>query len=335
MRQLFCLSTALCFTLLLAIPLHAFSRIVSLKPNVTEIVFALGAGPQVVGVTQFCKQPPEAQALPKIADYVHLFSEAILKLQPDLILGSKENSIQKEINFLKARKIRVELLDFQTIEQTLGSIEKLGVLLGKEKAAQAIMQKMKKSLQDLSAKSKGLPQKRVLFVVDYHPLVIAGGNNFFDEAAHYVGAVNVAGTSRLAYPYYSTEMLLRSQPEIILDFAMGSTQSQSTWQERLTWWQQFSSIPAVKNGSIYPIDINTMRAAPILTNTLWKIFYLLHPQFTPGARTTVAPETVHHRRGSSGRRSNRPVPSIATSRHRQFLCHRSRDHAASSLRWLF
>jgi ABC-type hemin transport system substrate-binding protein len=78
----------------------AYSRIISLKPNITEIVFALGAGNQLVGVTRFCQRPPEAAKLPRVADYVSIDVEKTLAQRPDLILASMENASRKEVEFL-------------------------------------------------------------------------------------------------------------------------------------------------------------------------------------------------------------------------------------------
>jgi len=292
----------LLFTLLaLPTPLYAYSRIVSLKPNLTEILFALGVGPQVVGDTKYCTRPEAARNLPKVADYLQAFPEEILKLKPDLIVGTKENGSQKEIQFLlgrglsmvtlgsaensspkevallKAHGLDVDRLGFATLEQTQNSILALGVLLGREPSAESIVAKMRAELSALRREAEAVPKRRVLFVVGYQPLVVAGGDNFFDEAGTYIGAVNVVHESRLKYPYYTTELLIRAAPEVVLDFAMGSEVTPAARQSRQDFWKQFSSIPAVKNGQIFELDIDKMRAVPTLPETLREIFKLLHP----------------------------------------------------------
>ncbi len=285
---------------LLSAPAFAYSRIVSLKPNLTEIIFALGAGPEVVGVTTWCKRPEAAVALPKVADYIQAFPEEILRLKPDLVVGTVENGSQKEVQFLLARGIPVLTLGsaansspsqvaalkslgysandlgFATVEQTLLSIEALGALLGKKAKGQEIAAKMRGELEALKAAAANVPKTKVLYVVGYRPLVVAGGNNFFDQAGEYIGALNVARESRLKYPYYTTELLIRAAPEAVFDFAMGSEGSAAASHGHQEFWQSFPSIPAVKNGRIYPLDIETMRAAPELPATLREMFRLLH-----------------------------------------------------------
>lgn len=256
----------------------AYSRIVSLKPNVTEILFALGAGPQVIGVTTYCDRPEEVKTLPKVADYIRAFPEKILHLKPDLILGSTENSSQKEVYFLMELGIPVKLLNFSTIEETQQSIQALGKLLGKEKAATQLTDKMKEELTQLKNAAAAFPKKQVLFVVGYQPLIVAGGDNFFDEATAYLGAVNVAHESKLKYPAYTTELLIRAAPEVIIDLPMGSEKTGTQIQTKAEWWKQFPSIPAVRDKQLFSFDIEKVRAVPSLPEALREIFQLIHPE---------------------------------------------------------
>jgi iron complex transport system substrate-binding protein len=257
---------------------HAFSRIVSLKPNVTEILFVLGLGPQVVGVTNYCDRPEAARSLPKVADYIHVDAEKVLRLKPDQVVGSAENSSQKEVYFLMNRGIRVELFPFSTLEQTMASLTAMGKLLGREAEAEKIVGTMRSELENLQLAAQEQPRKKALFVVGIEPLVVAGSGNFLDEAAEYLGLVNVAGKSRLAYPTYSTESLIRSAPEVILELTMGSEKAGNSTEERRRWWRQFASLPAVKTGEIYFLDIEKMRAVPSLPQFLREIFNILHPR---------------------------------------------------------
>lgn len=255
--------------------LIAYTRIVSLKPNITEILFALGAGDRIVGVTSYCDRPPEAQKLPKVADYIHVDTEKTLLLKPDLILGSTENASQKEVNFLESRGVKVALFPFATLKDLMSSLAAIGKLLDAAPEADRILATMRSELEDLKARAKDRPRLKALFVVGADPLVVAGSGNFFDDAAEYLAVTNVAGQSRLHYPTFSTEALIRSAPEVILELTMGSEQSASR-EERRRWWARFGSIPAVKNGRVYFMDIERMRAVPGLPSFLGDIFLILH-----------------------------------------------------------
>lgn len=264
-------------SLAIARPACAFSRIVSLKPNITEILYALGLGPQVVGATTYCRHPPEAEKLAKVADYVHVFTEKVLALKPDLIIASEENSAAKDIYFLMERGLLVRRFRFMTLEDTLASIQEIGDLTGRGKAARDLVGQMRRALSALESESASLPKKRVLFVVGYEPLIVAGGDNFFDEATRYIGAINVASQSRLKFPNYTTEALIAAAPDIVVDMAMGSEGAKNP-SERIQWWSRYGSIPAVKNRRIYPFDIEKMRATPFLPSALRELRRLIHPE---------------------------------------------------------
>ncbi len=195
-----------------------------------------------------------------------------------MTLGSATDSSREEIDRLQALGIDVNSLGFATLDQTQRSIDALGALLGKKETATAITAKMRSELAELKAASDQVSKVRVLYVVGYEPLVVAGGGNFFDESGSYTGAVNVATQSKLKYPYYTTELLIRSAPDIILDFAMGSESTEAAREGRRDFWKQFPSIPAVKNARIYELNIEKMRAVPSLPETWKEIFQLLHPK---------------------------------------------------------
>jgi cobalamin transport system substrate-binding protein len=253
----------------------AYSRIVSLKPNITEIVFALGEGSKLVGVTRFCTRPPEATQLPRVADYVRIDVEKTLEQKPDLILARTENASRKEVEFLKARGIPVELLAFTTLQDIRNSVQRVGELLRNVAQAQALVSEMDRGLLQLKTKSQKLPPTRALFIVGYDPLVVVGGNNFIGESFPYLGLSNVAEKSRMPYPIYSTEQLLQSHPDLIVDLAMGSEATPAKQAQRQQWWQNFPSIPAVRNGRIYRFDIEKIRAVPQLPQALEELLSLI------------------------------------------------------------
>ncbi|MDX1386323.1 MAG: helical backbone metal receptor [bacterium] len=254
--------------LLFASPLGATERIISLKPNITEILYALGAEDQLVGVTTFCTRPPAAGKLPKVADYIRANPEKILKLKPDLILASRENGSQKEIYFLMDRGISVELLSFGNFEEIKSSVSKLGRLLKKEAQAEQILKKMQEAIEQLKSQAKNSPKRKTLWVVGYEPLVVVGGNNFIDDAGKLLNLENVAGKSSLKYPTYSTEQMIRTAPEVIIDLAMGTESSPEKRKEHMAWWQRFPSIPAVQNNKIIPFSMYEFRPVPQLPETL-------------------------------------------------------------------
>lgn len=234
---------------------EAEERLVSLKPNITDILFDLGLGDQLVGVTSYCHPPASAQKLDRISDYVHVDVERVMALRPTLVLGSEENSSKKEINFLQQRGLKVALFPFRTLAETHDSILKIASLLGRTDQGRALLSEMDHSLKELGQNGHGL---RALIVVGTHPLVVAGGNNILSDLLELLGAKNGARDSRLRYPVYSLEQLVAANVDVIVDLSMGTEGAQRDG----SLYRRFPSITAVKNNRIYFLDMDHFPASP-------------------------------------------------------------------------
>jgi iron complex transport system substrate-binding protein len=245
-------------------------------------------GDKIVGVTTFCDYPPEAKRIDKVSDYIQPDLEKVIAKNPDLIVTSQENSSRREIEFLIRKGYRVVTYESDTLAQLKKTILELGRELGKIEKAEQLLKEMDIVLGQLKKRSpspqpspvqgegdrKGI--QRALFVVSHHPLVVAGSQNIFDDAASYLGVINIAGKSRLKYPTYSLEQLLAQAPDIILDFSMGSEASETSKKEILDWWKKFPSLPAVREGRIFFLDMGVMRASPRLVGEWVKLFEKVH-----------------------------------------------------------
>lgn len=241
-------------------PVWAESRLVSLKPNITDLLFEMGVGSQVVGVTTFCSLPASASSVPRVADYGHVDIEKLLTIKPTVVIASQENSLKRDVEFMTSHGIDVKLLSFSRLEDTYQSIQKLGEWLQKPDEARRIIQKIKSTLQVSAV--KGSPP-RVLMVVGRHPLVVVGSGNFLNDLLTELKVINIAGNSRIRYPTFSTEQLLAARPEIILDLVMGT--ETTTIEEARRFYAPFQSLPALKAGRIHFLDINDFHPSGRLT----------------------------------------------------------------------
>ena len=257
----------------------AYERIVSLKPNLTEILFALGVGDKIVGVTSFCDFPAEARKIDKVSDYIQPDLEKLLSKNPDLILTSEENSSRREIEFLMRKGYKVLTYPSNTLKELRASIWGLGDILGKKERAEKIVGDMDRSLGQLRERAQKVKAPRALFVVGHQPLIVAGSRNLFNDVAPYLGVINAAGESRFLYPTFSLEMFLAKAPEMVLDFAMGSEDSLRGREERRRWWSQYSKVPAVRDGKVLLLDMSRIRATPRLPGELEKLFEVIHSPF--------------------------------------------------------
>lgn len=237
---------------------QAQDRIISLKPNITEILFDLGVGDQVVGVTTFCDDPKAAQKIDKIADYVHLNLEKILLKKPTLIFGSKENSVAREIQFLKDRGIAVYLFAFDRLDSIYTSIVGIAKVLGIEGKGVVLVQSMKSQLAQIKEQAPPYQGVALLMVVGRNPLMVVGGNNMLQDLFSLLGLNNLAGSSKIPYPTYSVEKFLVKRPEVIIDVTMGTESNNAAWYER------YPSLPAVQRGRVYFLDIADFRPSPRL-----------------------------------------------------------------------
>jgi len=259
-------------------PTHV-PTIVSLKPNVTEILFQLGLGDKIVGVTKYCLHPPEAQKITKVADYVQANLEKIIALKPDLVITSHENSTKREIVTLEKLGIRVLTLPFYSLQDIFDSTEVIGEATGAGQRAASLVSEMKRDIQEIQDKIKGLPPPKALIVLDHRPLVVAGGGSLFDELMVLLGVENIAHQSKIRYPHFSTELMIGRAPEVILDMAMAVNVNNVKNKEGfLEWYQSFSSIPAVKNNNIHFLDVSLFHPSARIIEGIREMAKIFYPK---------------------------------------------------------
>ena len=188
-------------------------RIVSLVPSQTELLFAIGAGDSVVGITKFCTEPPEeVAAIAKVGGTKKFDFEAIAALKPDLIIGNKEENYLEGIEQL-AQDYPVWISDIVTLDESLDMIRQLGLLSGQASAADAMASEIAASFVELAGKMP--PPVKVAYFIWQKPYMVAGGGTFIDEMLKLGGMANVfAGLDR--YPEVDMDSLNASDAEVIL-----------------------------------------------------------------------------------------------------------------------
>lgn len=191
-------------------------RIVSGIPSVTEMLFAIGAGDKVVGVTTNCNYPPAATKITKVGGY-SLNLEKLSALKPDLIILLEEAQ-RPEIDKLKRFGLPVLAINARTVDEVFSSLIKLGEVTGNKGRAERLVGRMKERIN--AVKPRGLrailEQPRVLVIVGTNPLIVAGGGTFIDDVVKYAGGKNIARNVKGAYPQFSMEMLAKENPDHII-----------------------------------------------------------------------------------------------------------------------
>jgi len=218
----------------------AAKRIVSLIPSLTEDLFALGAGPNVVGVSEYSDYPAAAKRLPRVAPFTSVDAERIVALHPDLIVGDASQEALSQ-PLLRA-KLRVELFHEDSVPEIYDVLRKLGDEIGRQAQATALIVQMRTTSARLMQRVDRSHVPRVFVVLDVAPIYTVGRRSYITTLIEMAGGRNAADLEN-AYGQYSAEAVLALQPDIIVvDPAVGFP----TVQNREPW----RSLRAVQRGNI-------------------------------------------------------------------------------------
>lgn len=250
------------------------SRIISLAPSVTEMLFAIGAGAQVVGVTQFCDFPAEATQKAKVG-YVNPNLESLVALEPDLIVAPQEFLKPDLIGKLEQLKIPVFILADRTVEDVFAHIQTLGRMLDRSTEATALGMDLRQHIARIKARTQNAVPVRVLYVLNSEPLITVGPGSFIDQLIGLAGGVNVAAKSATAYPRLSMEVVLQENPDILI-FPTGEAEGISASEQQS--WGKWATLAAVKRNNLRQIPADLLnRPGPRIGKALELLADLLHP----------------------------------------------------------
>jgi len=252
-------------------------RIVTLAPSATEMLFALGGGDRVAGVSAYDDWPPETARLPRVGAMVNPSFEAIMALRPDAVAGVQGPVDVAVLERLQAAGVRVYFPRAESVAEVLGSIDGYAALAGRRPAAAALRAAIAGELARARAAVAGRPRPRVLAVFSERPLVTAGPGSWVDELLTIAGGDNVVRAGG-RYPTLSLEQLLALAPEVILDM---------TWHDGgaaplAASLARFTTVPAVRDGRVLrAADPMLLRQGPRLGQAALRLAGLLHPGATP------------------------------------------------------
>jgi len=190
-------------------------RIISLAPSITEMLFAIGMGERVIGVTTWCDYPEQAKRIEKIGDTLHPNIERIISLKPDLVVVTTASQLETLTRQLDQLSIPVFVIDPRTVRGVAYSIESLGRVTGSDKAPE-IAAAMERRIQAVQEKQKNSPRQRVLFVLQDSPLITAGRNTFINDLISLAGGISISGEESADYPQFSRETVIAKAPEVIV-----------------------------------------------------------------------------------------------------------------------
>jgi len=261
-----------------AAPATVVNRIVSLAPNLTEILFALGLGEKVVAVSSDSDYPPEAANKNKVGTFWQPNTEAIIASKPDLVITECFEQQKSVAVTLHRLGYRVLPLKIESIEAMLTAIKDIGDATGTQNRAGQLDEDITNRLDNLQSKLAARNKIKVLWVVQTEPLRVAGRNTFLNEFIELAGGQNAIGPTIQQYPPLSTEELLACGAQAIIQSAMGVDNIPEQQQAAEKFWGKWPTLSAVKNKRIYVIDPDTtLRLGPRLCQGLDLVAHCLHP----------------------------------------------------------
>lgn len=260
-------------------------RIVSLAPSITEILFAIGAGGQVTGVTQFCDFPPEVSTKPKVG-YANPNLESLVALQPDLVLAPKEFLKPDLLASLDHLHIPLFIFSGQTVDDIFSQIEIIGRMTDHQAEAAALTMEVRRHIATVKQRVQGQPPVRVLYVLNSQPLITVGPGSYIDQLIGLAGGRNVAATSATPYPRLSMETVLVEDPEVLV-FPVG--QAEGIPESEQQAWRQWTGMSAIKHARTHQIAADLLnRPGPRIGQALERLAALLHPSL-PGPTVSGRP----------------------------------------------
>lgn len=254
------------------------ARIVSLAPNLTEILFALGLGEQIVAVSNDSDYPPEAANQKKIGTFWQPSTEAIIACKPDLVVTLWFEQQKAVADSLERLGYRILTLKIEKIDELLTAIQKIGIVTKCQLQADQLLNKLKGQLNDLQLRLGSANKVKVLWVVQVEPLRIAGRDTFINELIKLAGGENAIGDTLQQYPPIGTEEILTYGAEVIIQSAMGTGDMAEQQKAAEKFWSSWKNVSAVKNNRIYVVEPDTVtRLGPRLYEGVELIARCLHP----------------------------------------------------------
>jgi iron complex transport system substrate-binding protein len=229
-------------------------RIVSMAPNLTEILFALGLEGKIVGVTLHCNYPPAAAGKPKIGTFWQPNIEAVIAAKPTLVvtLGfEQQRSIAERLGRVGLHCLTVNI---EKVSELFEAIDKIGTATGKQYEANQLVSGIRKKLNGLASLVSTKDKVRVLWVVQREPLRVAGRDTFVNEMIELAGGENAIGPTIYKYPPIGAEQVIASGADVIIEPSMTEDDLPSQQEKSLQYWNRFENVPAVINRRIYVIN---------------------------------------------------------------------------------
>jgi iron complex transport system substrate-binding protein len=251
-------------------------RIVTLAPSLTEILYFLGLGDRVVGVTQFSYYPPEAKRKPKVGSYIDLNVEKIISLAPDLVIGTADGNQPGVVDLLEQAGIAVFIVNPRNIRQTMDTVAIVGRLCGVPKRANNLSTQLSRRVDRIIDQTKSKRKPLVFLQINLKPIMTVNKDTFLHDLIQLAGGRNMTEDEPITYPRINLEEVIRKKPEVII---ISSMERGGRFEAARLAWMKWTSIPAVQDGRVHLIDSDLIdRPSPRIIEGLEIMAGFIHPE---------------------------------------------------------
>jgi iron complex transport system substrate-binding protein len=250
--------------------------IVSLAPNITEILFALGLDHEIAGVTDYCDTPEAALLKPRIGGFSNPSIERIVSLKPDLVIATRDGNQVETVSRLTELGLRVYWIDPRGFDGVMKTIRSMGEAVGRQEASRGIVKRMAAKKESIAGRVHHLSKPRVFFQVGDAPIVTVGKGSLGDDLIRLAGGRSISEDESMIYPVYGVETVVSKAPEVII---ISSMDSRKNYPNLIKRWENWKSIPAVRMNAIYVVDSNLSdRPTHRIVEGLEVMAGLMHPK---------------------------------------------------------
>jgi iron complex transport system substrate-binding protein len=251
-------------------------RIIPLAPSLTEILYFLGLGDRVVGVTNHCNYPPEVSLKPKVGSYINLNVEKIVSLAPDLVVATVDGNEQIVVELLEQAGIPVYVVNPRNVREAVETIALLGKVCGQQKKGKALAENLTLRVNKVVQETATGKRPLVFLQIQLQPIMTVNKHTIHHDLIHLAGGTNMTAEEPITYPRIGLEEVIRRGPEIIL---ISSMEREGRFEKARQDWLKWPSIPAVKKGRVYLIDSDLIdRPSPRVVEGLEIMAKLIHPE---------------------------------------------------------
>ena len=263
---------------------NTLQRIISLSPSITETLFALDAGEQLIAVTDYCDFPASANQLPKIGGFINPSLEAITAFQPDLVilLASQQNTVEQ----LKQLQIPTLAVHNRTLSDIKNTIDQVGKHTGHHVQATQLLSQIDNKIAHIKQKTQGLSKPTVMITMGHSlsseqlkQIYIAGQHDFYNDLIELSGGQNVYQQDQPHVPSLSVEGIMQLNPDIIIDIFPEADDHNASLSQVQQQWKSLKHITAVKNNRVHIIEENYATIpGPRIFLLLEQLAPLIHPE---------------------------------------------------------